>query len=105
MQLKEDRKREDHRRLKEDMKRRLDLQLQEKKAKEHSEKLVNEDYHRVAKLKAEQEELVEKTKEEARAKKKEEFKNNLLLQMGHLNSGGGMVGYINGGSSSAMSPS
>lgn len=44
--LKQEKKREEQRRMQEDMKNRLDLQVQEKRMREISERIANEDYHK-----------------------------------------------------------
>lgn len=66
------------------MVKRLDLQIQEKRMREQSERIANEDYHRAVQQRLQDEEEKEKLKEEQKLKKRTEFKSNLLLQMGQI---------------------
>ncbi|TNV73533.1 hypothetical protein FGO68_gene7798 [Halteria grandinella] len=83
--LKQEKKREEQRRMQGEIKQRLDLQVQEKRVREQSEKLANEDYHRSIVQRVQMDEAFERQKEEQKSRQRLEFKSNLLLQMGHIN--------------------
>ena len=68
--LKQEKKREEVRRMQEDMKHRLDLQVQEKRVREQSERIANEDHHKTMVYKVHQEEMNDKQKEEHKIKLK-----------------------------------
>ncbi len=61
------------------------MQVQEKKQKEMLERAHDEEYHKMAVQRLQQEDEIERAKINYRKQKHQEFKNNLLLQMGQLN--------------------
>lgn len=58
--------------------------MQEKKHKEMLERAHDEEYHKMAVQRLQQEDEIERAKVNHRKLKHQEFKNNLLLQMGQL---------------------
>ena len=74
------------RKMNEDMKKRLDLQIEEKKARHQQERLVENDFHRVVLDRIKEEDENEKIRKEFKKQQHLDFKNNLLLQMGQFSS-------------------
>ena len=71
------------------MKWRLDVQVMEKKAREQGERQANDNYYKSVVERVHNEEAIEREKREGTLKKRIEFKNNLLLQMGQVARDGG----------------
>lgn len=74
------------RKLNEDMKKRLDIQIEEKRARQQQEHIADLDFHKGLLHRVKQEEETEKIKHEIKRRQNVEFQNNLLLQMGTLTS-------------------
>ena len=79
-------KKEDIKKLNEDMKKRLDLQIEEKKARHQQERIADNDYHRFVLDRIKEEDENEKIRKEIKKKQNLDFKTNLLLQMGQFSS-------------------
>ena len=79
-------KREDMRKLNEDMKKRLDMQVEEKKARYQQERIAEKNYHRGLLDRIREEEDNEKIRQEIKKQQHLDFKSNLLLQMGQFTS-------------------
>jgi hypothetical protein len=93
-------KREDQKRQHDELKHRLEIQVQEKRRREMSEKEAEEEFHKQVIHKIKQDEELENAKLSHRKLKHLEFKNNLLLQMGQINNSAECSGIM-----SQMSPS
>jgi len=80
--LREERKKEQIKRMQDDVKYHLDMQVREKKARWENERLADHEHHRTLVREAEQHDEAERLKAEHKSLKKQEFRDNLLLQMG-----------------------
>ena len=80
--LREERKKDEMRRMHDEVKYHLDMQIREKKARQENEKLADHEHHKTLVRKAEEHDEAERLKAEHKSLKKQEFRDNLLLQMG-----------------------
>jgi len=78
-------KREDRHRQHDELKQRLEVQVQEKRHREMLERAHDDEYHKMQVQKLQHDDEIERAKVHHRKQKHQEFKNNLLLQMGQLN--------------------
>lgn len=88
-QMLQQKREDDRRRQNEEMRRRLDMQVQEKRARKEQDKAAEGEYHKLVVDRVREEEEKEKNKVEIKKKLNADFKQNLMLQMGQISNPGG----------------
>ena len=71
------------------MRKRLDMQVQEKRARKEQDKVAEGEYHKLVVDRVREEEEKEKTKVEVKKRLNADFKQNLMLQMGQISNANG----------------